>query len=146
MTQLNLPLLLPSVAQMVEDFASTAGQPKDVLMARRLVREEYKEWEDEVNDSAGKPENELKELADLIYVVYGYARAKGYDLEGAVQAVHDNNMGRMWHPCSTCSTTSHLTRKCDDCGDRGYTIKRRDDGKVIKNPSYPKVDLSPYVP
>lgn len=126
MTQLNLPLMMPSVATMVDDFATTAEQPKDVQMARKLVREEYKEWEDEVNDSAGKPENELKELADLIYVVYGYCRAKGYDLEGAVQAVHDNNMGRMFQ---------------DD-----GTIKRRDDGKIIKNPNYPKVDLSPYVP
>lgn len=113
-----------SIATLVEEFATTAGQPKDVLMARKLVREEYKEWADEICDNASKPEDELKELADLIYVVYGYARAKGYDLEGAVQAVHLNNMGRMFQ---------------DD-----GSIKRRADGKILKNPSYPKVDLTKF--
>ena len=117
--------LFPSVATMVDEFATTAGQEKDVMMARTLIREEYKEWYEEVRDSAGKPENELKELADLVYVIFGYARAKGYDLESAVVAVHKNNMGRMFQPDGT--------------------IKHRDDGKVLKNKSYPKVDLSSYV-
>lgn len=112
-------------AEMVEEFASTAGQRKDVLMSARLIAEEFKEWEEEYHDSAGKPENELKELSDLVYVVFGYARAKGWDLMGAVKAVHENNMGRMYQPDGT--------------------IKRREDGKIVKNPDYPKVDMTPFI-
>jgi len=54
-------------------------------------------------------------------VIYGYALARGWDLDEAVTRVHENNMARM---------------KQDD-----GTIKRREDGKIIKNPNTPKVNL-----
>lgn len=114
-----------SVAEMVEEFATTAEQEPDVPMSRKLVREEFKELSDEWDDSASKATAELKEMADLVYVVYGYARAKGYDLEEAVKRVHKNNMGRMFQPDGT--------------------IKRRDDGKILKNKDYPKVNLEDLV-
>lgn len=114
-----------SVTSMVREFAETAGQKTNVTLARDLIREEYKECEEEWNDSASRPENELKELADLIYVVYGYARHKGYDLKTAVERVHKNNMGRMFQPDGT--------------------IHRRDDGKILKNKDYPKVNLKDLV-
>jgi hypothetical protein len=46
---------------------------------------------------------------------------KGYNLDKAVERVHENNMGRMYQPDGT--------------------ILRRDDGKVMKNKDFPKVDL-----
>ena len=49
----------------------------------------------------------------------------GYDLDEAVRRVHINNMGRMLQPDGT--------------------IKRREDGKIIKNPDYPKVKLDDLV-
>ena len=70
-------------------------------------------------------DKELKELADLVYVIYGYANARGFDLDEAVRRVHENNMGRMYQ---------------DD-----GTIWRRDDGKIIKNKNYPKVSLDDLV-
>lgn len=134
-----------TVAGMVEEFSTTAEQPKNIPTSARLIKEEYQEWLDEYNDTASRPENELKELGDLVYVIYGYARAKGFNLVAAVKAIHENNMGRMRHPCDTCRNTRYLTRECDECSDKGYVIKRREDGKILKNPDYPKVDLSQYV-
>jgi predicted HAD superfamily Cof-like phosphohydrolase len=68
---------------------------------------------------------ELKELADLTYVIFGYARVRGWNLLEAVSRVHENNMGRCVQPDGS--------------------IKRREDGKVLKNPDYPAVDLSDLV-
>jgi predicted HAD superfamily Cof-like phosphohydrolase len=72
-----------------------------------------------------KPHDELKELADLVYVIYGYAYAKGWNLDEALKRVHENNVARM----------------TQDDG----TIKRREDGKIIKNPNTPKVKLHDLV-
>lgn len=131
-----------SVSQMVEEFAETAGQKKDPQMARKLILEEFIEWVEAAGASpydvatlkmvlyqmtfSGEvdPKHELKEMADLEYVLYGYARTKDYDLGGAVKAVHNNNMGRMFQADGT--------------------IQRREDGKILKNPDYPKVDLSEF--
>ena len=79
----------------------------------------------ERDDGAEDPEYELKEMADLLYVLYGYAKVQGYNLDKAVKRVHENNMGRMYQPDGT--------------------IKRREDGKVIKNPDYPQVNLEDLV-
>jgi hypothetical protein len=49
----------------------------------------------------------------------------GWDLNEAVTRVHENNMERM----------------TQDDG----TIKRREDGKIIKNPNTPKVQLGDLV-
>jgi len=67
------------------------------------------------------PANELKELSDLVYVIYGYAQSRGWDLNEAVFRVHSNNMNRMFQ---------------DD-----GTLKRNDAGKIIRNPNTPSVDL-----
>ena len=85
-----------------------------------LISEEYDEFESE-----SKKENILKELADLVYVIYGYAATFGWDLDEAVRRVHENNMGRMYQPDGT--------------------IKRREDGKIIKNKDYTKVNLEGLV-
>ena len=108
----------PTPMEMVKYYYETAGITPNVTTARCLVVEEYCEW---LEESSGT-EGELKELTDLVYVIYGYALAQGYDLDEALCRVHSNNIGRMTQPDGT--------------------IKRRKDGKIIKNPDYPKVDLS----
>ena len=108
----------PTPMDMVKYYYKTAGIKPDVTTTEYLVHEEYDEWLEEDSGTEG----ELKELADLVYVIYGYALAQGYDLDEALCRVHSNNIGRMTQPDGT--------------------IKRRDDGKIIKNPDYPKVDLS----
>jgi predicted HAD superfamily Cof-like phosphohydrolase len=75
-----------------------------------LVSEEF----DEVC-AAETPDNLLKELADLVYVAYGYAAAFGWDLDEAVRRVHASNMSKL--------------------DDEGQPIKQAN-GKVLKGPNY----------
>ena len=106
--------------EMVKEYAKTSGQKPDAGLYAELITEEFEEW---VGEFAPVPE--LKELADLLYVIYGYANARGWDVEEALRRVHKNNMGRMYQSDGT--------------------IKRRADGKIEKNKDYPKVDLSDLV-
>lgn len=117
-----------TVTQMADNFAVASGQVNSPDLSADLVWEEAIEWNEEVDLhglSVHSPVDELKELADLVYVCYGRARVMGYDLEEAINRVHGNNMGRMYQPDGT--------------------IMRRDDGKIMKNKDYPKVDLSDLV-
>ena len=105
-----------SVMDMVKDFAKITQQEPDPELYACLIEEEYKElfWAEE-------GESALKELADLVYVCYGYANACGWNLDEAIRRVHENNVGRCIQPDGS--------------------IKRRKDGKILKNEDYPKVDL-----
>lgn len=86
----------------------------------------------------------LKEICDLAYVLVGSdiewaVRATervvaelelicvvlGMDFREAFKRVHDNNLGRIIQPDGS--------------------IKRREDGKILKSVEYPKVDLSDLV-
>lgn len=107
------------VSRLPAIFAETMGQTPNVGLSANLIMEEYFEWAYEYTH--GNQLEELKELSDLIYVIYGYANARGWDLDAAVRRVHDNNVGRCIQPDGS--------------------IKRREDGKILKNPDYPKVDL-----
>ncbi len=109
--------------EMVKEYAKVSGQVPDNFLYQRLMGEEFDEWADET--TTNDPAAELKELADLLYVIYGYANARGWDVGEALERVHENNMGRMYQPDGT--------------------IKRRADGKIEKNKDYPKVDLSDLI-
>ena len=162
-----------SVRKMVNSFAEITGQEGTKQLYLTLIEEEYDEWKKEIGGH--EPVRELKELSDLVYVIYGYARAvdfmlvpsveqltgdmaiqdtidlwleeygcgsarrehmllekvlgliynyaayKGWDLDEAVRRVHNNNVGRCVQPDGT--------------------VQRRTDGKIIKNETYPKVEL-----
>ena len=108
---------------MVKEFSRLTGQVPDADLYATLIMEEFNEWQSEY--FVVTTESELKELADLVYVIYGYANAMGWDLEEALQRVHDNNVGRCIQPDGT--------------------VKRREDGKILKNKDYPKVDLGDLV-
>ena len=109
--------------EMVKEYAKVSKQKPDAYLYENLIEEEYNEWLDA--NASGSWEEELKELADLLYVIYGYSYAKRWDVGEALRRVHKNNMGRMYQPDGT--------------------IKRRADGKIEKNKDYPKVDLSDLV-
>ena len=109
-----------TVTEMVLEFVTKTGQvPTDELYAQ-LIIEEYKEWltSEDIME-------EMKELSDLVYVIYGYALAKGFNLEEAVRRVHKNNLGRCIQPDGS--------------------IQRRPDGKILKNKDYPKVQLEDLI-
>jgi len=120
MGEKQLDLFINTPADMVEEYQAVSGQEPTEALYVELILEEYEEW-----IYADEDEEEIKELSDLVYVIYGYAYAKGWNLDEAIKRVHENNMGRMRQPDGT--------------------IKRREDGKIIKNKSYPKVDLGDLV-
>lgn len=112
-----------TVPQMVKEFSVKTGQLPQPYLYAGLIAEEADEWRSEYQRDTG-PE-QLKELADLVYVIYGFANAKGWDLDEAVRRVHENNLGRCIQPDGS--------------------VQRRADGKILKNPDYPKVDLTDLV-
>ena len=57
----------------------------------------------------------LKELTDLLYVVWQFAENMGWDLDEAWRRVHESNMSKL--------------------GEDGLPIYR-EDGKVMKGPNY----------
>lgn len=112
-----------AISQLPVLFKEHTNQKAAPALYASLIQEEFDEWRSEyLRDTK---ELQLKELADMIYVLYGYADAKGWDLDEAVRRVHDNNIGRCTQPDGS--------------------IKRREDGKILKNKDYPKVNLEDLV-
>ena len=118
--------------QMVREFSSIMDQsldqpwPKDADLENLrwdLISEEYGECCDE-SATGNRPANMLKELADLVYVCFGYAATYGWDLDTALERVHASNMSKL--------------------GDDGLPIKNAE-GKVIKGPNYQYPDLNDLV-
>jgi len=107
---------------MVKQFSNVTGQKPSPSLYVKLIGEELDEW---AKEGMRKSEGDLKELADLVYVLYGYANAMGYDLDEAVRRVHENNVGRCVQPDGS--------------------VKRREDGKIVKNKDFPKVKLEDLV-
>lgn len=108
---------------MVKEFAILTGQEPTPYLYAALIAEEADEWRSEYQRDS--KEDQLKELADLVYVVYGFANAKGWDLDEAVRRVHVNNTGRCIQPDGS--------------------VQRRADGKILKRSDYPKVNLTDLV-
>ena len=101
--------------------ASRTGQ-------RTLIVEEFKEFLDAENqlllDFKQNSADCLKELADLVYVCFQYAENLGWDLDEALDRVHESNMTKL--------------------GADGQPI-RREDGKVLKGPNYQPPNLTDLV-
>lgn len=98
-----------------------------------LITEEFNETIKELNDYEYFVSNDMtheynaqreflvKELADLLYVVYGTAEELSLPLEEVFRRVHESNMSKVW-----ADGTVHYN---------GY-------GKVIKPPTYNPPDMS----
>jgi len=101
--------------------ASRTGQ-------RTLIVEEFKEFLDAENqllkDFRVNSADCLKELADLVYVCFQYAENLNWDLDVALDRVHQSNMTKL--------------------GEDGKPI-RREDGKVLKGPNYQPPNLTDLV-
>ena len=79
-------------------------------MQRRLIVEEFKEFLDAENQLImGLTVNAaecLKELADLVYVCYQYAENLGWDLDAALDRVHESNLSKLG--CSLVGSSRDL--------------------------------------
>lgn len=84
----------------------------------RLIQEEFDELKEAmaVKDLTGI----AKELADLLYVVYGTAVSYGVDMEPVFQEVHRSNLSKVG----------------------GY---KRADGKWVKPPTYSPAQVAPLI-
>lgn len=111
--------------QMVKYFKEFTGQDGSPNLYRTLIQEELSEWLEEANNPNGSRTAEIKELADLVYVIYGYALSKGWNLDEALYRVHVNNILRVKQPDGT--------------------VKKREDGKILKVDNPPKVRLEDLV-
>ena len=80
---------------------------------KSLIDEEWAEFHEayHLKDDV----DQLKELADLVYVCYQFAASQEWDLDEAMRRVHDSNMSKL-----------------DEYGKPIY----RPDGKVLKGPNY----------
>lgn len=123
----------------VKEFHEAFGHPinkepdaKEIDLRIDLISEEHKEVQDELNDlwdmayDKDINTNEIKrkltkELADLLYVIYGTAVSFGLPLDEVFDRVHKSNMSKL--------------------GDDGKPVYR-EDGKVLKGNNYKPVDLS----
>jgi len=126
-----------TVLEMVTEFAVAMGQPVAAPLNERLLRMRGRliaEEAAEVNEALEFMDEELdngayltaskadvaKELADLIYVVYGMAATFGIDIDEAVRRVHASNMSKL--------------------GPDGKPVYR-EDGKVLKPLTYRQPDM-----
>ena len=92
--------------------------PKTMVLRERLIQEEFDELKE-----AMKAENLpaiAKELADLLYVVYGTAVSYGIDMAPVFREVQRSNMSKVG----------------------GY---KREDGKWVKPPTYSPARIAPIL-
>lgn len=88
---------------------------KDTQTLRnRLIQEEFEEFQEAMQSKDLSAM--AKELADLLYVVYGTAVSLGIDMEPVFKEVHRSNMSKVG----------------------GY---KREDGKWVKPPTYSPASL-----
>jgi predicted HAD superfamily Cof-like phosphohydrolase len=85
----------------------------------KLIDEEVAELK--AGLAAGDIENVAKELADILYVVYGMGDVLGIDLDVAFEEVQRSNMSKL--------------------GEDGNPVYR-EDGKILKGPNYSPADMS----
>ena len=115
--------------EMVREFREKFGKPLNQKWRSLNGREEYHQQtligeESDEFEVAVEPVEILKELADLVYVCNDYAATFGWDLDEAFRRVHASNMSKLWED-----------------GKPRY----REDGKVLKPPTYVTPDLSDLV-
>ena len=112
-----------SLMDQAEDLRAAYGLQANGITARSiqksLIDEEWSEFHEAFHHESS--ENELKELADLVYVCYQYAASQDWDLDEAMRRVHASNMSKL--------------------GEDGKPIYRGD-GKVLKGPNYQPPNLN----
>ena len=97
-------------------------EPELEILATKLISEEFIEF---IGESVSNQAALLKELADLVYVCYGYADRFGWDLDEAFRRVHLSNMSKL-DPVT------------------GKPIFR-EDGKILKGSNYKEPNLGDLV-
>jgi len=114
---LKTPFMNQSLLDQAEEFRAAYNLPacgKSTKPTQKcLIDEEWSEFHEAFHQKG--EDEQLKELADLVYVCYQFAASQEWDLDEAMRRVHESNMSKL-----------------DDNGKPIY----RGDGKVLKGPNY----------
>lgn len=84
--------------------------------------------------------NGYKELADLKYVIDGMDLHLGQRLDDVFHEVHRSNMSKLWACECGCEFAN-----CPLCAGAGEYVKRREDGKILKPPTYSPAEVAPII-
>ena len=122
---LNTQYLNPSLLDQAEEFRTaysllTSGTVRGTQ--KSLIDEEWSEFHEAYHHEP--EENQLNELADLVYVCYQFAARQEWDLDEAMRRVHRANMSKL--------------------GEDGKPIYRGD-GKVLKGPNFKKAEFTDLI-
>lgn len=104
--------LLDQAEQFRTAYSLATGKTQRTTQ-KSLIDEEWSEFHEAFHFESEV--NQLKELADLVYVCYQFAASQEWDLDKAMHRVHQSNMSKL--------------------GEDGKPIYRAD-GKVLKGPNY----------
>ncbi|MEQ1626353.1 MAG: MazG nucleotide pyrophosphohydrolase domain-containing protein, partial [Nitrospira sp.] len=96
----------------------TAASEETKRLRIRLIQEEFDELKESMAE--GNLAALAKEMADLLYVVYGTAVSYGIDMEPVFREVHRSNLSKVG----------------------GY---KREDGKWVKPPTYSPAKIEPLL-
>ena len=130
---MNLTMKRTFISEQAKEFRTKYNLRNDHSRMTRscqkdLIVEEFKEFLEAQGmlfmHGNNVQEDCLKELADLVYVCFQYAENMRWDLDGALDLVHQSNMSKL--------------------GEDGEPIYR-EDGKVLKGPNYQPPNLSDLV-
>ena len=125
MNKTNYPHPFAQVQEFLIAFDQTVDKDNDqqrVLYAK-LISEEFAEFLQAYFDKDNT--EQLDAVCDLIWVLVGYAKSRGWDVEGAFDEVARSNMSKL-DPAT------------------GKPIKR-EDGKVMKGAQYFAPNLEKYL-
>ena len=114
--------LMDQADQFREAYCLLTNGPEARTVQKALIDEEWSEFHEAFHflDAC----EQLKELADLVYVCYQMAASQEWDLDEAMRRVHASNMSKL--------------------GEDGKPIYR-EDGKVLKGPNYAPPNLKDLV-
>jgi len=119
MARTDMVKLLGAASMIAEWNRATDNDQYDSVGLRlKLIEEESVEVLDEMEDEEVNRARLAKELADLVYVIYGAASYFKIPLDECIAEVHRSNM----------------TKTIGG-------VKRREDGKIEKGPNYRKADI-----
>ena len=105
-----------SLMDQAEEFRAAYSLSQSVTerdVQKALIDEEWSEFHEAFHFE--DESEQLKELADLVYVAFQFAASQDWDLDEAMRRVHESNMSKL--------------------GEDGKPIYRAD-GKVLKGPNY----------
>jgi len=89
----------------------------------RLIYEEFQEFVDAV--AANDDVEQLDACMDMIWVILGYCRMKGFDIEGAWYEVSQSNLAKI--------------------DEKTGKVVKREDGKVLKPEGWTEPNFGKYV-